>query len=52
MVRSLETANAELRQARNDVINAEKLATVGRLAAGIAHEIGNPVAIVMSYNFV
>ncbi|MFP4387583.1 MAG: sensor histidine kinase [Desulfococcaceae bacterium] len=48
-VRSLETANRELRQARQDVINAEKLASVGRLSAGIAHEIGNPVAIVIGY---
>lgn len=49
MVRSLETANRELRQARKDVINAEKLASVGRLSAGIAHEIGNPIAIVIGY---
>jgi len=48
-VRSLETANQKLRQARQDVINAEKLASVGRLSAGIAHEIGNPVAIVIGY---
>lgn len=48
-VRSLETANRELRQARQDVINAEKLASVGRLSAGIAHEIGNPIAIVIGY---
>lgn len=48
-VRSLEAANRELRQARQDVINAEKLASVGRLSAGIAHEIGNPVAIVIGY---
>lgn len=49
MVRSLEAANRELRQARKDVINAEKLASVGRLSAGIAHEIGNPIAIVIGY---
>lgn len=48
-VRSLETANRELRRARQDAINAEKLASVGRLSAGIAHEIGNPIAIVVGY---
>lgn len=48
-VASLEKANQELIKAQNDVIRAEKLASVGRLAAGIAHEIGNPIGIVMGY---
>ncbi len=48
-IRSLEKANTELKKAQNDIIRAEKLASVGRLAAGIAHEIGNPIAIVMGY---
>ncbi len=48
-VRSLEKANADLKKAQNNIIRAEKLASVGRLAAGIAHEIGNPIAIVMGY---
>lgn len=46
---SLKTANSELKKAQNDVIRAEKLATVGRLASGIAHEIGNPIGIVLGY---
>ncbi len=48
-VRSLEKANRELKKAQNDIINAEKLASVGRLSAGIAHEIGNPAAIITGY---
>ncbi len=48
-VRSLERANAELKRAQQEIIRAEKLASVGRLSAGIAHEIGNPIAIVMGY---
>lgn len=48
-VDSLEKANNHLKKARQDMINAEKLASVGRLAAGIAHEIGNPIAIIMGY---
>ena len=46
---SLTAANAELKQARSDVIRAEKMATVGRLTSGIAHEIGNPIGIVLGY---
>jgi len=48
-VSSLEKANTDLKQAQKDIIRAEKLASVGRLAAGIAHEIGNPIAIVIGY---
>ena len=48
-IRSLEQSNSELKQAQNDIIRAEKMASVGRLAAGIAHEIGNPIGIVMGY---
>ncbi len=48
-VKSLEKANIDLKKAQNDIINAEKLASVGRLSAGIAHEIGNPISIVLGY---
>jgi signal transduction histidine kinase len=48
-VNSLEIANLELKKAQEEIIRAEKLASVGRLSAGIAHEIGNPIGIVMGY---
>jgi len=48
-VASLERANIELKQAQKDIIKAEKLASVGRLSSGIAHEIGNPIGIVSGY---
>jgi signal transduction histidine kinase len=48
-VRSLEKAKHELETAQADIIRAEKLASVGRLSSGIAHEIGNPVGIVLGY---
>jgi two-component system, NtrC family, sensor kinase len=48
-VLSLEKANEEIRRAQNEIIRAEKLASVGRLASGIAHEIGNPLGIVLGY---
>lgn len=48
-VNHLEKANQELLRAQNEIIRAEKMASVGRLAAGIAHEIGNPIGIVLGY---
>ncbi|MBN2032749.1 MAG: HAMP domain-containing protein [Deltaproteobacteria bacterium] len=46
---SLEKANKDLKHAQDEIIRSEKLASVGRLAAGIAHEIGNPIGIVLGY---
>lgn len=48
-IASLEKANLELRRAQDEIIRSEKLASVGRLAAGIAHEIGNPIGIILGY---
>ncbi len=48
-IASLEKANKELHQAQGDLIRSEKLASVGRLAAGVAHEIGNPIGICLGY---
>ncbi len=48
-VQSLEKANFELKKAQKEIIQAEKLASVGRLSSGIAHEIGNPIGIIMGY---
>jgi signal transduction histidine kinase len=45
----LEKANTELKNAQHEIIRAEKLASVGRLSAGLAHEIGNPIGIVLGY---
>ena len=39
----------QLRAARDDLIRSEKLATVGKLAAGVAHEVGNPLSAVIGY---
>jgi signal transduction histidine kinase len=48
-VDSLEKTNLELKKAQGEIIRAEKLASIGRLSSGIAHEIGNPIGIVTGY---
>jgi two-component system NtrC family sensor kinase len=48
-VAALEKANSDLRQAREEAIRTEKMASIGLLAAGMAHEIGTPLASIMGY---
>jgi signal transduction histidine kinase len=43
-IQHAERATQELGKAQRELVRSERLASVGRLAAGLAHEIGNPIA--------
>jgi len=49
MVAALREANEELKRSRSQIVRMEKLATIGRLASGIAHEVGNPLMSIKGY---
>jgi two-component system NtrC family sensor kinase len=44
----LNKLNAELSAAQEHLVQSEKLASIGQLAAGVAHEINNPVGYIFS----
>lgn len=44
----LEKANAELKEMQSQIVQSEKLASIGQLAAGVAHEINTPIGFVAS----
>ena len=48
-VASLDRTNSQLVAARDEVIRTARLASVGTLAAGIAHEVGNPLAALIAF---
>ncbi len=46
-VDELTQTTKRLTEAQTQVIRSERMASVGRLAAGVAHEIGNPIAALL-----
>ena len=48
-ISELEEINQQLTVAKEQLVRSETLASVGSLAAGVAHEIGNPVGIILGY---
>ncbi len=49
-VREVEASNRQLAEAQDALIQSEKLASMGQLAAGIAHEVNNPLGVVLMYS--
>ena len=49
MVEGILEAQERLRRSEKETFRFEKLATVGRLAAGVAHEVGNPLMAIRGY---
>lgn len=49
MYRDIKAAYQDLREAQEQIVWAEKLASLGKLAATIAHEINNPLSGVLNY---
>jgi two-component system, NtrC family, sensor kinase len=48
-VSALQLTNERLSRAQTELAAAERLATVGKLAAGVAHEVGNPLSGILGY---
>lgn len=46
--KELKVLNTKLSDAQNKLMQSEKLASIGQLAAGVAHEINNPIGFIFS----
>jgi signal transduction histidine kinase len=49
LARQLNAMTAALKAHQEKLVQSEKLAGIGRLAAGVAHEINNPLGVILGY---
>jgi signal transduction histidine kinase len=49
LITKLEAAISDLKENQSRLIHAEKLASMGQMAAGIAHELNNPLGVILMY---
>lgn len=47
---NLELLNLELQEKQGMILQADKMASIGQLAAGVAHEVNNPIAYILINN--
>jgi signal transduction histidine kinase len=46
---SLKNRNDELKELHKELIRSERMAAVGELAAGLSHEIDNPIGVILGF---
>ncbi len=49
LIQGLQEANRALQDTQEQLIRTEKLATIGQLSAGIAHEVKNPLTSILGF---